>query len=109
MKKNNYIVNLNNPRKRTISKDLLKRQENISNTNINMINNSTILINIKKESKNKIRESKQNKTLIFKNNIKLKDPIFIINSKCHKHLTKRNSKSKGEIIFNHKKDEKKIK
>ena len=109
MKKNNYIVKLNNPRKRLISKDLLIRQENISNTNININNNSTALINIKKENKNKISGVKQNKKMIFKNNIKLKDPIFIINYKCHKHLTKRNSKSKGEIILNYKKDEKKNK
>ena len=111
MKKNNYIVNLNNPiKKGTISKDLIINSENRSYTNINMINNnSSALINLKKENKNEISEVKQNKKKIFKNNIKIKNPIFIINYKCHKHLTKRNSKYKEDIIYSHKKDKKKNK
>jgi hypothetical protein len=111
MKKNNYIVRINNPRKKTISKKLTIKPENISYTNFNMINNnSTSLINIKKEHRNKFSGVKQNKKMIFKNNIKLKDPVFIINYKCHNRLTKRNPKSnKGQTIYNLEKDEKKNK
>ena len=110
MQKNNYIARLHHPRKRKISKDLLVRSDNFSYTNFNMVNNSTALINTKKEELNKIiRKHKSNKT-VFKNNIKLKDPIFIFNYKCKKHLTsKKNPKFQEEIIYNQKKHEKKNK
>ena len=101
MQKNDYIVRLNNPRKKTTIKKITIRPENISYSNFNMINNNSIsLINVKKEQRNKFSGVKHNNKLIFKNKIKFKDPVFILNYKCHNPL------SKGQNIYNREKDEK---